>query len=90
MLQSNVPQIFFGWVNLVKALRFGKSIYENDLSPFFDHAVAGKAGKDKDGLVRVDFYEFLKLQCLCIKFFKCIIDTSHDLIRSELETRQNL
>ena len=60
ILLSNVPQILFGSVKLVKAFLRIEFIHKNELPSIHDHTVAGIAGEDEDCLVRIAFNEAIE------------------------------
>ena len=61
ILLSNVPQILFSSVKLVKASPGIEFIHKNELSSIHDHAVAGIAREDEDCLVGIAFNKAVKL-----------------------------
>ena len=61
ILLSNVPQILFGSVKLVKASPSIEFIQKNELPSIHDHAVAGIAREDEDCLVGMAFNKAAKL-----------------------------
>ena len=58
---SDISQILFGCVKLVKASPSIEFIHKNELPSIHDHAVAGIAREDEDCLVRIAFNKAAKL-----------------------------
>ena len=58
---SNIPQILFGSVKLVKAFLRVEFIHKNELPSIHDHAVASIAGEGEDDFVGISFNKLIEL-----------------------------
>ena len=58
---SNVPQILFSSVKLVKAFLRVKFIHKNELPSIHDHAMASVAREGEDNFVRISFNKLIEL-----------------------------
>ena len=60
ILLSNVPQILFSSVKLVKAFLRVKFIHKNELPSIHDHAMASVAREGEDDLVGISFNKLIE------------------------------